>query len=418
MSEKKTYNILLVAATPFFVDRGGHIHIYEQARALQAMGNDVTMVTYHIGKDVPEFPIHRIVNIPWYNKTDAGPSYQKPYLAALLLQKTLQVARDVKPDILHAHGWDSAWVAWWVWKLLGIPFVFDMQGSFSGEIAEHGYSNKGGTYFKFLSMIENLTLNVSPVVMTSSSQIYDQAMERFKLSPEQLLAILDGVDTDEFSPERFPFEPELKAQLGLPDDKKIVYFMGLLKQYQGVDDMLEAARVLIYDRGYTDVHFLVVGFPDEDVYAAKAADKGLSDYMTFTGKVPYYETGRYMALADLAIAPKIAVTEGDAKIYFYMAMGLPVVAYEREASVEILGDLGLYAKFHDPVDLARALHEALDNPTLLEQRGRENREKAVNDYSWGAVAQRIMDAYALAIARQIPERARVDHQPDQKEVAR
>jgi glycosyltransferase involved in cell wall biosynthesis len=408
VSQDRQFNILLVAATPFFVDRGGHIHIYEQARALQALGNDVTMVTYHIGKDVPEFPIHRIINLPWYNKTDAGPSYQKPYIAVLLLLKALKVARDIKPNIVHAHGWDSMWVAWWLWKLLGIPFVFDMQGSFSGEIAEHGYSDKGGLYYNFLSVIENLSLKTSPVVMTSSTQIYEQAMQRFKMSPDKLLAILDGVDTAAFSPDNYPYEEELFRQLNLPEDKKIVFFMGLLKQYQGVDDMIEAARGLVYDRGYTDVHFLVVGFPDEDEYAAKAAENGLSEYMTFTGKVPYYETGRYMALADLAIAPKIAITEGDAKIYFYMAMGLPVVAYEREASVEILGDLGLYAKYHDPVDLARALHEALEDDQLLARRGQENREKAVNDYSWEAVARRIMDAYDRAIERQTPERARVE----------
>jgi glycosyltransferase involved in cell wall biosynthesis len=412
LSEPNTRNILLIAATPFFVDRGGHIHIYEQARALQELGNHVTMVTYHIGKDVPDFDIHRIINIPWYDKLDAGPSYHKPYLAILLLWKALKVAKDIKPDIVHAHGWDSQWVAWWLWKLLGIPFIFDMQGSFSGEISEHGYTNKESLYFKLLSGIERLSLNASPVVVTSSTQICQQSRERFGLTEDHLWPILDGVDTDEFSPQRFPYEPELFQQLGLPENKQIIVYMGLLKQYQGVDDMIEAARVLIYEREYTDAHFLVLGFPDEDVYAAKAADKGLSDYMTFTGKVAYHETGRYMALADLAIAPKIAVTEGDAKIYFYMAMGLPVVAYEREASVEILGDLGLYAEFKNPIDLARTLHEALLDPDLLEQRGRQNREKAVNEYSWTAVANRVMEAYHIAEQRMTPDRVSRPHRSE------
>lgn len=416
MSER-TYNVLLVAATPFFVDRGGHIHIYEQARALQKLGHQVTLVTYHIGQDVPDFPIHRIPTIPWYDKLDAGPSYHKPYLAVLLLLKALQVARQVKPDIVHAHGWDSQWVAWWLWKLRGIPFIFDMQGSFSGEISEHGYAGKGGLYFRLLSAIERLTLKASPVAVTSSTQICEQSRQRFDLADDHLWPILDGVDTEAFSPERFPYEPELRQQLGLPPDKQIIVYMGLLKAYQGVNDMLEAARVLIYERGYTDVHFLVIGFPDEDVYIAKAADKGLADYMTFIGKVPYYETGRYLALADLGIAPKIAMTEGDAKIYSYMALGLPVVAYEREASVEILGDLGLYARLRDPVDLARALHEALQNPDLLKERGQANRRKAVEDYSWAAVAHRILRAYRVAEERMTPERLHVEHVMDSHEVA-
>lgn len=405
MSEQDTYNILLVAATPFFVDRGGHIHIYEQARALQNLGNKVTMVTYHIGRDLPDIDIRRMVNVPWYKKTDAGPSYQKPYLAFLLLIKALKVAREVKPDIVHAHGWDSLWVAWWIRKLLGIPFVFDMQGSFSDEIAEHGYCDKGGWYYRFLSAIEARSLNVAPIVLTSSTQICQRSRERFKLSSEHILPILDGVDTDEFSPEKSPYEVSLRDELGIPANKQVIVYMGLLKQYQGVDDMIEAARILVYEHGYTDAHFLVLGFPDEDVYAAKAAEKGLSDFMTFTGKIPYHETGRYMALADVAIAPKIAMTEGDAKIYFYMAMGLPVVAYKRPASTEILGDLGLYAQMGDPIDLAKTLHESLLQPELLKARGEANRQKAVDEYSWTAVARRIMDAYQIAEKR-MPHRKR------------
>jgi len=405
LSERDTYNILLIAATPFFVDRGGHIHIYEQARALQNLGNKVTTVTYHIGRDLPDMDIRRIVNIPWYKKTDAGPSYQKPYLAFLLLIKALRVAREIKPDVVHAHGWDSVWVAWWIRKLLGIPFVFDMQGSFSGEIAEHGYCDKNGWYYNLLSKIESRTLNSSPIVLTSSTQICKQSRERFNLSSDHILPILDGVDTDEFSPKKFPYDANLRDELGIPPEKQLIVYMGLLKQYQGVDDMIEAARVLVHERGYTNAHFLVIGFPDEDVYAAKAAEKGLADAMTFTGKVPYHETGRYMAIADLAIAPKIAMTEGDAKIYFYMAMGLPVVAYKRPASTEILGDLGLYATMGDPVDLARALHEALRQPKMLKERGHANRQKAVDDYSWTAVARRIMDAYQIAEER-MPHRKR------------
>jgi glycosyltransferase involved in cell wall biosynthesis len=396
VQQHATYNILCVAATPFFVDRGGHIHIYEQARALQKLGNRVTMVTYHIGRDVPDLDIRRIINIPWYKKTDAGPSYQKPYLATLLLLKALKVARAIKPDIVHAHGWDSTWVAWWLRKLLGIPFIFDMQGSFSGEITEHGYCPKKGPFYEFLGAIERRTLLKSPVVVTSSTQICQQTRSRFSLNPDHIWPILDGVDTEEFSPEHFPPEPALRAQLGLPAGKQVIVYMGLLKPYQGVDDMIEAARVLVYARGCTDAHFLVLGFPDEDLYRAKAAEKGLAEFMTFTGKVDYHQTGRYLALADLAIAPKIAMTEGDAKIYFYMAMGLPVVAYERPASVEILGDLGFYARLNDPVDLARALHEALLQPDLLKARGAANRQKAVDDYSWTAVARRIMEAYQIA----------------------
>ena len=51
----------MLAPTPFFADRGCHVRIYEEARALQALGHRVTICTYHNGRDLPGFDIRRIV---------------------------------------------------------------------------------------------------------------------------------------------------------------------------------------------------------------------------------------------------------------------------------------------------------------------------------------------------------------------
>jgi len=396
------YRVLAVAATPFFVDRGGHIHIYEPIKALQTLGHQVTLVTYHIGRDLPGLDIRRIPRIPWYGKTDAGPSYHKTYLTLLLLLKTLWVAWRLKPHILHAHGWDGLWVAWWVGKLLGIPFLFDMQGSFSGEIAEHGYAHKNGWYFRFLAWIERLSLHAAPLILTSSSQICQDACARFGLSEQKISVIMDGVDTDALSPQRFPPDPQLRAALNLPE-KPTLIFMGLLKSYQGIDDLLAALHILVYERQFSAFHCLILGFPDEDAYRQLAAQKGLADFCTFTGRIAYEEIGRYLALADVAVAPKISMTEGDGKIYNYMAMALPVVAYDRPASREILGELGIYATLHNPPDLARALHETLNQPEQHQPRGTANRHKAEREYSWQAVAQRIIAAYDSVMTTQQTE---------------
>src|SRR5260370_37888047 len=102
--------ILAIAPTPFFVDRGGHVQIYEQARALIKLGNTLELCTYHIGRDMPEIPIHRITNIPWYKKTDAGPSYQKLYLMILLFFLSWRGVPRVHPDSLPRRGWGGWWV--------------------------------------------------------------------------------------------------------------------------------------------------------------------------------------------------------------------------------------------------------------------------------------------------------------------
>jgi glycosyltransferase involved in cell wall biosynthesis len=389
--------ILAIAPTPFFVDRGGHVQIYEQARALQKLGNVLELCTYHIGRDMPGIKAHRIAKVPWYKKTDAGPSYQKLYLMVMLFFLSWRQIRRFKPDILHGHGWDGCWIAFALSKLTGLPFVFDMQGSFTGEIVAHGYAKTDSLFFKLLKWIERRTLHLGTVV-TQSEQMVNDAIRDFGVRPDRIFHTYDGVDTDDLNP-GIEAPLELKQQLGLPDGKKIVVFLGLLKPYQGVDSLLDAIRILTNDLGYNGAHFFIMGFPDEDKYLEKAKALGIASYTTFPGKIDYKQRKHYYALGSLAVAPKLSPTEGDGKIYDYLAMGLPIVAYDRPASKEILGDLAFYAELGNAKALACALQEALTNEVLAAERGRKGREMAVEKFSWLAVGRRLISAYEDVIGR-------------------
>ncbi len=389
-SNGRPLRILAIAPTPFFVDRGGHVQIYEQARALQKLGNVLEICTYHIGRVMPGIPTHRIMNIPWYNKTDAGPSYHKLYLMIPLFFLSWWHIRRFKPDILHGHGWDGCWIAFALYKLTGVPFVFDMQGSFTGEIVTHGYAKPYGAFFRLLRWIERRTLHLGTVV-TQSEQMVQDAIRDFGVRPDRIFHTFDGVDTDEFRPGIDA--SDLRAALKLPGDKKIVVYLGLLKPYQGVDSLLDAISILVQDLGYKCARFLIMGFPDEDKYAARAAEMGIGEYTIFPGKIDYKEAPRYLALGNAAVAPKLSPTEGDGKIYNYLASGLPIVAYDRPASREILGDLAVYAELGNAQSLACALHKVLTDDSLVADLACKGREMVVERYSWLAVARRLMIAY-------------------------
>jgi glycosyltransferase involved in cell wall biosynthesis len=388
--------ILAIAPTPFFVDRGGHVQIYEQARSLIKLGNTLEIATYHIGRDMPGIPTHRIPKVDWYTKTDAGPSYGKLYLMILLFFLSWQRIRRFQPDILHGHGWDGCWIAFALSLLTGVPFVFDMQGSFTGEIVAHGYAKTDSLFFKLLKLVERISLHLGHVV-TQSEQMRQDAIREFGVNPARIYHTYDGVDTDEFRPGIDA--SDLKAEYNIPADKKTVVYLGLLKQYQGVDSLLEAVRILVYDLKYTGAHFVIMGFPDEDVYAARGRDMGIGDYLTFTGKIDYRIAPKYLAMGDVAVAPKLSPTEGDGKIYNYLANGLPIVAYDRPASKEILGNLAIYAELGNSRSLAQALYTALTDEARADDLAKRGRAMVVERYSWDAVARRLMGAYTEVIGR-------------------
>jgi hypothetical protein len=100
--DDRKLRVLMIAPTPFFADRGCHVKILEEVRALSRRNITVKVVTYHIGRDIKGVDTERIVRMPWYKKLEAGPSIHKYYLDLILAAKAIKVAIKFKPDIIHA----------------------------------------------------------------------------------------------------------------------------------------------------------------------------------------------------------------------------------------------------------------------------------------------------------------------------
>ena len=201
--------------------------------------------------------------------------------------------------------------------------------------------------------------------------------------------VQDGVNVDEFN--RYDDTANLKRKLNLPLDKKVVVYLGLLNKYQGVDCLLEAISYLV--KKNQNVHFLIMGYPDVERYKEIARNKKISHTVTFTGRIDYRKAPQYLSLGDVAISPKISKTESNGKLYNYMAMGLPTVAFDTPVNREILGDLGIYAELDNSVSLAEKLEMILSNEDLARNLSKKLREKAVDVYSWQATGEKLMDVY-------------------------
>ena len=103
--------VLMVAPTPFFGDRGCHIRILEEIRALRGLGVETLLATYAVGHDHPEVRTVRSPRVPWVKTLPVGFSPHRPYLDGLLLGTTLRAARRFRPDILHGHLHEGAALA-------------------------------------------------------------------------------------------------------------------------------------------------------------------------------------------------------------------------------------------------------------------------------------------------------------------
>lgn len=396
------YTVLTIAPTSFFADYGAHVRIWEEAKTLCNLGHRVVMATYHNGDDMPGLEIHRTWDVPWIKRAMVGSSRHKLYLDGALLWRTLRVAYAVRPEIIHAHLHEGALIGAFASHLLGIPLIFDYQGSLTGEMLDHRFISSGSPLLPLLRLIERITNRLPDAVITSSYNAAAALHQKWRYPRDTLYTVPDSVNTDRFRPFDGSTEWEaerrrLRVSLGIPLNSRLVVYLGLLAPYQGTNKLLEAARIVAGRR--PDIHFLVMGYPDVRSYQALAASLGVQRHVTLPGRILYRDAHAYLALGDIAVAPKMSETEGAGKITNYLAMGMPVVAFDTPVSREILGDAGRYARFGDAASLAEAIITLLDNPREMELLRVAGRAKAVHEHSWELGALQIQAIYERALAR-------------------
>lgn len=390
--------VLSIAPTSFFGDYGCHVRILEEARALQALGHDVTILTYFKGDDVPGFRIVRCPPTPWHAAYEVGSSRHKYAFDALLSLRLLRLLAGERFDIVHAHLHEGALIGGILAFPWRTPVCFDYQGSLTDEMIQHGFMRRDGRLSQhFWSRVEDTANRLPAAIFTSTHRAAEELRRRY---PARLIrALPDGVNTDTFRPGVLPAEERnrLRRAWNLRPSDPVIGYLGLLASHQGIGCIIDAAAEL-KQRGLP-ARWLVMGYPGVDGWCAQANERGLSDEVIFTGRVPYADAPRMLALCDLAVAPKLSLSEGSGKILNYMAMGLPTVAFETPAQAEYLGRLGVYAEPGSARQLAQQAAALIDQPERRAALGGLLRSRVEQHFSWRRMAQSLSSLYGLVLNR-------------------
>jgi len=324
----------------------------------------------------------------------AGPSNAKYVADPLLLARALGVALREPPDVIHGHLHEGALLGRFIRAATGAPLVFDYQGSLTDELSAHGYLDPSRPVGRLFEGVENWIDRSADVLVASSGRAADAL--RGHLPPDRVRTVLDGVDTSEFKPLSADDTAVVRDRYGIPPDAILALYVGVLADYQGIDLLLESLGPVLYGR--PDLRVLFAGYP-EQVYRERASDLELGDQVLFSGKIPFEDTRDLTAAADIGLTPKLSASEGNLKIYNYLACGLPVVAFDNPVNREILGSLGVYASLGNGVEFAEAIGKLADDQSRREDLGRRGRERAETNLSWSRSAERLMEIYRDLLAR-------------------
>jgi glycosyltransferase involved in cell wall biosynthesis len=382
--------ILVVAPTPFFSDRGTHIRILEEALALEKFGHDITIATYHIGKDIHKeiktnIDVRRILRLLfWYKKTEAGPDWQKIILDLMLIRKTFFLARTKRPDIIHGHLHEGVLIGWIVKKLLfwrKIKLVADFHGSLVGEMLSHGYLKRG---LKLVfSRIEKSIDKLGDWAIVSSWEGLNEIKKIRK--NEDIETVLDGINLDSFNLKKD--KKSIMKDWEMPEGKFVVGYTGGLVNNKGINYFLDAIPIVLQVN--PNVFFSIGGFPAEHVERFMRERHLTKDSVRLVSPLDYFKLPEFLACCDIAIDPKGTDTaQASGKMLGYMAAGLPIVCFDKINNRKYLGEGGYYCSEISSEALARGIFYFIENSSDIEKKGKINKENA-KEFSWINSAEKI-----------------------------
>lgn len=222
------------------------------------------------------------------------------------------------------------------------------------------------------------TLRRSDLVVTLSDDLADKLGRNYGVDPVSMHILPLGVDVDKFEPR----SDEHDAQLSL-------VYVGTINEIRGLDTFVEALGRLDRETRSKLRFDLIGGGDDQYIDDLLASIDETLPGLTFEyhGYVDHDAVPRVAGKSDVAISllPGLESfnVSSPAKIYEYLALGLPVVATDIPAHRRILtdGEDSIIVSQEDPDAVAAAIETLLHQPDRVKQSSERARSTAM-EHSW------------------------------------
>ncbi|GMV20229.1 MAG: hypothetical protein AMXMBFR57_01780 [Acidimicrobiia bacterium] len=191
-----------------------------------------------------------------------------------------------------------------------------------------------------------------------------------------------------------PSEDRQQARRRLGLSGEIVLMVGHTQGYMNVDRMLRAFGQLVAQHG--EATLVKVGLPFTPEQMRLIAELELGDRVRIAGRVPFADLPSYYHAADVLLYAPLLAGFGLPPLEA-MACGTPVVASDRGAIPEVVGDGGILVDADDENAMADAMSDLLTNPARRRRLVEKGYERAAL-FEWTETSRRMVDLYR-AVAR-------------------
>jgi len=280
-----------------------------------------------------------------------------------------------RPDFLMVEspplflGIAGLWLRWCKCSKL----IFNVSDLWPDSAVELGIVAKDGLATRMAYWLEKICYRSAWLITGQSKSIVENIRQRFPGRPVYHLS--NGVDTEVFSP--CHKTTAARALLGT-DEQFIVVYAGLHGHAQGLNQVLEAARVLSSDSSF---RFVLIGDgPEKDGLQKSATAMGLAN-VRFLEPLPHDKIPEILAASNAILVPLVGYITGavPSKIYEGMASGRPLVVISGGEPADMVREfrVGLSVRPNDIQGLVRALRQLSDDVQLSKALGENGRDTAL-----------------------------------------
>ncbi|MDJ0741935.1 MAG: glycosyltransferase family 4 protein [Xenococcaceae cyanobacterium MO_167.B27] len=291
-------------------------------------------------------------------------SLRTPFFATQLIANGIWQ----KPDLVITTHLNFTVAAYWLKRLMGIPYV---------TIA-HGVEAWNITNPK-----KQKALQYADKILAVSNYTRERLLTEQDLDPSKVSLLPNTFNSDRFTIKSKP--TYLLDQYQLKPNQPVILTVNRLssrESYRGYDRIIEA---LPYIRQHIpNVHYIIVGKGDDRQRLEKSiTQQNLQDCVTLAGFIPDAELPAYYQLCDLFAMP--SKLEGFGIVYLEaLASGKPVLGGNQDGAIDALcqGELGVLVDPDDVEEIANKivaiLQKTYSHPVLYQPE--KLREKVIQKF--------------------------------------
>jgi PEP-CTERM/exosortase A-associated glycosyltransferase len=332
------------------------------------------------------------------------PVAREVFLMRALGQRLEAVARQIKPDIIHAHSPVlNAFPALKVGRKLGIPVAYEIRAFWEDAAVDHGTTNQGSMRYRATRGLETRAIQRADHVFTICEGLRADIVAR-GVATSKVTVIPNAVNVESFSLASPP-DPALQAKLGLAGCT-VIGFIGSFYAYEGLDLLIAVLPSLLKVR--PDVKLLLVGGGVQEAKLRQQAQQlGVVDKVVFSGRVPHQEVNRYYDLINVLAYPRhpMRLTElvTPLKPLEAMAQGQLFVASDVGGHKELVehNKTGVLFRAGSVDALAQALLGLLNTPALWPVLRANGREFVENVRNWKNSVANYVEPYERLVSQKI-----------------